>query len=82
MKITLKTFAQVREIMGMDQLSLELPVGATLQTCLEKLTESYPHLASKLPTCRLALNLNYVRDMQTPLQEGDVVALIPPVSGG
>lgn len=82
MIINLKTFAQLREKTGASQHSLELPAGATLETCLEAVRLRFPQLAADLHHCRLALNLSYIRDLQTVLQEGDEVALIPPVSGG
>ncbi|PIQ23172.1 molybdopterin converting factor subunit 1 [bacterium (Candidatus Blackallbacteria) CG17_big_fil_post_rev_8_21_14_2_50_48_46] len=82
MKITLKTFAQLREKTGRGQIELELPEQATLETCLKAFLQQFPELEQDLKHTRLALNQRYVRDLTTPLKTNDEVALIPPVSGG
>jgi len=51
-------------------------------SCIIKaLTQQYPELKQLLPSCRIAVNCQYVGpDASVPL--GAEVALIPPVSGG
>ncbi len=82
MKIQLKTFAQLREKTGAAIHTLELSEPATLASCQAAFLAQFPALEHDLSHCRMALNQNYVRDLNTQLQEGDEVALIPPVSGG
>lgn len=82
MKIHLKTFAQLREKTGGPLHTLELTEPATLATCQAAFLAQFPSLKHDLSHCRMALNQNYVRDLHTPLHEGNEVALIPPVSGG
>lgn len=54
--------------------------------CRKILAEAYPKLASLVldeDNITLALNQEYVLTGQVlPLKTGDVVALIPPISGG
>jgi molybdopterin converting factor subunit 1 len=74
-------FAAVREIAGTSEMTIEVPEGTTvgkLGTILEKAVAG---LAGRLPTLRWARNEEFV-DLDAPLSDGDVVALIPPVAGG
>jgi molybdopterin converting factor small subunit len=66
-----------------EELTVELPVGATLLDALRAsgLRERCPALASGRPHVRFARNGVYA-DADEPLSDGDEVAFIPPVSGG
>ena len=82
MTIQLLYFAAVRDLAGKSQETLELSpeirtVGA-LRTYLE---HEVPALAGRLDAVRWAKNEVFV-GMETTLDDGDVVALIPPVAGG
>ncbi len=81
MNVQVYFFAVCREKAGTDHVTLELPEGATGQTLWKHLLERFPTLAPYRPQCRLAVNQAYVPDA-TPLQSGDEIAIIPPVSGG
>lgn len=75
-------FAALREALNTSEESLSLPetvrtVGA-LSPVLEK---SHPALKGRLASVRFAVNEAFV-DSEHVLSDGDVVALIPPVSGG
>ncbi len=56
--------------------------NCVLVSCIIKaLTQQYPELKQLLPSCRIAVDCQYVGpDASVPL--GAEVALIPPVSGG
>ncbi len=76
MRIAVKLFAALRERAGARTLQLDLPDGALV-------ADVWPALAlgDEPPGLLLAVNRSYAaRDLA--LQEGDEVALIPPVSGG
>jgi molybdopterin synthase catalytic subunit len=81
MKIKVKFFAILRERAGAGEISKEINDGSTIAQLWQSLQEDYPKLAG--PTFRLlyAVNQNYVTPEQV-LNDGDEVAIIPPVSGG
>lgn len=81
MRIRLRLFASVREIVGARELSLEVPEGCTLGRALQQIAEAYPRLQGLAPSLMLAVNREY-RGAEHRLREGDEVGLIPPVSGG
>ena len=76
MKIRVLLFAGLRERAGASELQLELPDGASVKQALEEMN----HLTDGVKVV-MAVNQEYADEAQ-PLQPGDEVALIPPVSGG
>jgi molybdopterin synthase catalytic subunit len=75
-QVTVRLFAMLRERAGASELTLELPEGARVGDALGELSG----LAEGLPLV-MAVNRDYA-DEATPLDPGDELALIPPVSGG
>jgi len=80
-KITVKLFAAFQEAVSQSEISLTLPASSPVSTVYENLVKTYPKLEQWKPVTRYAINLNFV-EQNTILQDGDEVALIPPVSGG
>jgi molybdopterin synthase sulfur carrier subunit len=81
MTITVKLFAILRDTAGVPELLLTLPDGTTVATAVQTLLVSHPTLAPFAARIACAVNLTRVaRD--TVLQDGDELALLPPVSGG
>jgi MoaE-MoaD fusion protein len=76
MKITVRLFAGLREQAGQSRREVELPPGA-------RVADVWPllDLGDALPGLLYAVNREYA-PAETTLNEGDEVALIPPVSGG
>jgi molybdopterin converting factor subunit 1 len=74
-------FAHARDLAGQSAALLELPPGATGATLLEALVGRHPSLRMLAGSLRLAVNQAYVPGDRA-LQDGDEVAVIPPVSGG
>lgn len=81
-QIQIRSFAQLREKMGVAAYTLRLPAGSPLADLQTALLEVFPAIANDLPGVKFAVNQSYVRDLQQVLNDGDEVALIPPVSGG
>jgi molybdopterin synthase catalytic subunit/molybdopterin converting factor small subunit len=71
----------LREVAGRERDSVELPEGARVSDVLERYEKKYPALGPYYATMAVAVNQEYSHP-QASLKEGDVVALIPPVSGG
>ncbi len=72
----MRLFAGLRERAGADEVELELPDGALVADAIEQMRA----LTDGVPVV-MAVNEEYA-DGDTPLQSGDELALIPPVSGG
>lgn len=82
MQIQLLYFAAIRDLVRTPREYLELPdAGADLALLLERLLIRHPTLAGRLEGVRLARNEAFA-ELDEVLEDGDVVAVIPPVSGG
>lgn len=79
--ITVKLFAAYQEAYGQPEIDLEVVAGTTMREVCDRICAPYPKLASLKPITRYGINLKFV-DAETPVQDGDEVVLIPPVSGG
>lgn len=77
--VQVKFFALARELAVTSWLEVELPVGATMQTLADILFQAYPGLSDM--RLRFAVNAAYA-GADVVLDDGDEVALIPPVGGG
>lgn len=81
MQITVLAFAMMRELLGSGRLEIEIPEGSTADALLPTLLPDHPDLPLIQQSVMLMVNEEYAKPDQT-LQDGDEVALIPPVSGG
>jgi molybdopterin synthase catalytic subunit/molybdopterin converting factor small subunit len=76
MRVRVRLFAGLRERVGMGENELELPEGARARDVWELL-----ELGSEPAGLAYAVNRQYV-DRDHGLEDGDELAIIPPVSGG
>jgi molybdopterin converting factor subunit 1 len=74
-------FAQLREAIGRDRITIDLSEAATVSNALEILASQHRVINELRDKLAVAVNERYTRPEQT-LNDGDVLALIPPVSGG
>jgi molybdopterin converting factor subunit 1 len=82
MRVRVLYFAAVRELVGLEEEALELPVSIqTVGDFVAFLAAQRPPLADSLSSVRVARNEAFA-DAGEALGEGDVLALIPPVAGG
>lgn len=81
MNVTVRFFSFLRDAVGMDSCVLNLMPGDSGLEVRERLRQRYLSLVEVLDYCRLAVNHEY-QSWEIPLQEGDELGLIPPVSGG
>lgn len=81
MRIEITGHGKLKRLLGDTPCAFELPLESTVIDALNRLAERLPDLAVQLPQTACALGDSLVpRDRI--LQDGDVLALIPPVSGG
>ncbi len=81
MKIKVLYFSSLKDKLGKQTEEIDLPENSTVQNLISILKEKYPNISDSLDNVMFALNEEYV-DKDSPLKDGDTVALIPPVSGG
>ncbi len=79
MHLTIRYFAAAREIAGRASEPVEVPEGARLSDVRAALASRHPGLGGL--SLRLALGERFAPPEQR-VADGDVVAVIPPVSGG
>jgi MoaD family protein len=79
MRIQLKAFGICKDIMGGREIAFEFD-GDDVESLREALAHKFPEI-KKLNSLLIAVNEAYAENDLT-LKESDVIALIPPVSGG
>ena len=82
MHITVKTFAQTREITGEDKVTLAISDGATVASLINALRERSEKWELALSGSVLTAVNQQLCDADTAVKDGDEVALFPPVTGG
>ena len=81
MHITIRLFARLREMAGAAEIRRDLPGGSSARSAWESLVGEFPDFDDYTRAVSCAVNEEYAR-MTTPLNDGDEVAFLPPVSGG
>jgi molybdopterin converting factor subunit 1 len=81
MHVTIRLFARLREMAGAAEVRRELPEGASARIAWDSLVGEFPDFDDYTKAVSCAVNEEYAR-MTTPLNDGDEVAFLPPVSGG
>ncbi len=81
MKAHVKLFAILKEKAGTSELTLDLPDSSTVADLLQEMERIHPGLVIGVGQTMIAVNTEYATESQM-LNDGDEVALIPPVSGG
>ena len=81
--ISVLFFAQLREQLQCEKLSLELPADSKVAGLREKLIEHHPAWREFLASDTLLFSVNQTLVKASyPIQDGDEVAFFPPVTGG
>ena len=81
MTIQLRFFAALRERLKLSEATREVPPGTTAAALWAALCREHPMLDPLSASVSFAVNREYV-ERDHVLQDGDELALIPPVSGG
>lgn len=79
-KVKIKLFSYLRDNSETDEFTCNLEKGSTLDKCVDILKEKLSiDISEKI--IRIAVNQSY-ENGNPVLNDGDEIALIPPVSGG
>ncbi len=81
MRVKVKLFASFRDICGFNEKELIVSDSIRVSEIVDVLIKGNSELAAKKDTLLVAVNEEYC-DPDKILEEGDTVALFPPVSGG
>lgn len=79
MKITIKFFALYREIIGKNDIAIEVKPETTTATLSTDLSKKYPGFPTN--PSMIAVNSEFV-ESDYKIKDGDEVAFLPPFSGG
>jgi molybdopterin synthase catalytic subunit len=79
--VRVRLFARYAELLGAEQVTVELPQPVTVRAVLDRLRAKHPAAASLPSRPLVAINLRQV-SLDAELAAGDEVALLPPLSGG
>ena len=79
--ITVEAFASAADLIGLRRKTLDLPQDCTVARAWSILIKAHPELQQLDATIAFAVN-NQLVDRTAILHDGDIVALLPPVSGG
>lgn len=90
--ITVKSFATLREVMD-AQLCMKVMKGATIRSLFAELCGRYEGLDERLfagpgtfrdyvNILKNGRNIQFLAGLDTPLEDGDTIAMFPPLAGG
>src|SRR5215203_3980096 len=82
--LTIKLFGMTKSLAGnRDHLSLALPNGRRVKDLVEHLDGGYPKIGELIHKKKVLVSVNQeIAHEETEIQDGDEVALLPPLAGG
>jgi molybdopterin converting factor small subunit len=81
MKVRMQFYAQLRDLVGIRDLEVELSDGATVRDLLEQLYTEQPALRPHDKSILIGAGLEFV-DRHYQLKPGEEISIMPPVQGG
>lgn len=81
MKVSLRLFAGLHDLVGKRDIVMELSDSATVSELKQRLADEYPVVTPMLSTLVFAIDDEYIPQNEK-LHDGAHIDLIPPVSGG
>ena len=88
-----RIFATLRSFVGAKEVEVDVEAGDTVRNMLDKLTAEYPalskrvlddegNLQSSINVFVNGRNIKFLDGLNSTIQDGDRLALFPPVGGG
>ena len=80
-KITLRFFGQLRELAKSDETEIQLKKETNIGDLVWILGERFPNMREHLKVVSFSIDNEYAGKEEV-LQDGNIVGLLPPISGG
>ena len=80
-KVRAEFYSRLKEIVDASLLDLSLPEKATVNDLFKQLQKRYPQLRDFEKSLLFGIGVEFV-DRDHELNDGDTVAIMPPVQGG
>jgi molybdopterin converting factor small subunit len=81
MKVRVQFYAQLRDLVRMRDLDVDLAKGATVRDLLEKIYAQQPALRLHDKSILIGVGVEFV-DRNYRLKPGEEISIMPPVQGG
>ena len=81
MKIDVQFYAQLRDLVGIRDLEVDLSEGATVRELLDQIYAKQPALRSHDRSILIGAGVEFV-DRNYKLKAGEEISIMPPVQGG
>ncbi len=81
MRLNVLFFGRLKDTIGHGQESMEIAVGSSIEDLFVECVARYPELGAHRAAMAVSRNREFAA-WTTPLEAGDEVAFLPPVSGG
>jgi MoaD family protein len=81
MKVCVQFYAQLRDLIGVRDLDLELSKGATIRDLLDEIYARHPALRAYDKIILIGAGVEFV-DRNYALKPGEEIAIMPPLQGG
>jgi MoaD family protein len=81
MKVRVQFYAQLRDLAGASESSIEIGEGRTVTNLLEELYREIPALRLHANAIRVGAGLEFV-DRDYEIKPGETISIMPPVQGG
>lgn len=81
--ITVKYFANLKQMAGKDEERFDLGKETTLDQVWDAISQTLPQIATLIKEKKIMVAVNYdVVSLDAVVHDGDEIALLPPFSGG
>jgi molybdopterin converting factor small subunit len=80
-KVRAEFYSRLKEIVDASAIELSLPKNASVNDLFEQLKENYPQMRDFEKSVLFGIGVEFV-DRSYLLNDGDVIAIMPPVQGG
>lgn len=81
LSITLRFFGQLRELTSTDETGIQVKEGTRIEDLVWLVGERFPNTKEHLQVVSFSIDNEYAAK-DAVLKEGNVVGLLPPISGG
>ena len=81
MKVHVQFFSRLRELAGVSEMEIDVPIATKVADLLELLYAQAPALRDWDKSILVAAGVEFV-DRDYLLQPGDLISIMPPVQGG